>query len=712
MKKLTFFTFLYLACTISFAQDSLNMRRNSVWAFSGASAYNDCWGYVANGREYAILGSNWGTHFIDITNPDQPISKGNFVGKSTNVIWRDFKTFGHYAYGVADGAQNSLQIFDLQYLPDSVVKIYDKDSLSRSCHNIFIEGNRLYMASNTRGFSFYSMEILSLANPTEPSLIGTLNNGGLFNETHDVYVIRDTAFCSGGSGGTSGGGLFIYDYRNPTAPVLISSITSYPEKGYNHSSWVSADRRKLVFADETHGSALKLYNISDITNPTLMGIFRSNPGAIVHNPYILGDSVYLSYYHDGARVFSIADSANLAQVAYFDTYPGNIGYPGFEGAWGIYPFLPSKTIIASDISTGLHVLTLLPVTTKPQVSFSVGSVAGCGPYKVSVVNNSINASSVLWKLFQGTNQIATFTAQNPEITINSPGNYQLRLIATNSIGSDSLNQNISISIPFVPSVPVTLTLNSGLGPFCLQKNANSDALLAPNNGFGNSQAIEFRGGDGTNFVSGLDCQTTFAANPEYIAKAGLRINVDNLTSLTMNYFVKFQNQNSGIDSTKSNFRIKVNGQLTSVCNRSQLQAITSSSLNLSSFLAPNVDTLYIEFEAANRFFRPTLSITDRIILDQISFSGVLGSTTGLSQPIAVDLFPNPASGIVSISMGELNGIELPAYALYDLQGKKHLDGIMESAQKELSVNHLANGMYIMEIIWKDRTERKSLVIRK
>ena len=39
----------------------------------------------------------------------------------------------------------------------------------------------------------------------------------------------------------------------------------------------------------------------------------------------------------------------------YDTYTQGSGN-GFNGCWGVYPFLPSGTIVASDIDNGLFVL--------------------------------------------------------------------------------------------------------------------------------------------------------------------------------------------------------------------------------------------------------------------------------------------------------------------------------------------------------------------
>jgi hypothetical protein len=77
---------------------------------------------------------------------------------------------------------------------------------------------------------------------------------------------------------------------------------------------------------------------------------------IVHNPFFLGNGLFLSYYHDGIQVYDLTDPLNPIRIAYYDTYPQNTTYSSYYGAWGVYPYLPSGTIVASDINHGLFLL--------------------------------------------------------------------------------------------------------------------------------------------------------------------------------------------------------------------------------------------------------------------------------------------------------------------------------------------------------------------
>ncbi len=348
------------------AQDSLNFTKLGGWVTDSTNgcdgdgyAYNDIWGYEADGREYAIVGSCWGTHFIDVTDPLNPVEIDNFAGKNQNVVWRDFKTYQHYAYAVADGGGNSLQIFDLQYLPDSVVKVYDTTDLSASAHSIFIDGNRAYLSSNLRGGTSRALEVLSLADPINPVLVGSYLKDKFGNCSlclHDTYVRNDTAYCSAGNDG-----LFIYDFSDLNSPHLINRIEYYTDQGYNHSSWLTEDGHVLVMADEVpYGMKVKLFDLTDILDIEEVAAFESHEFATVHNPFIRGNEVYLSYYLDGLQVYNIDDPANPQRISYYDTYPQNdstqSSYSRYQGCWGVYPFLTSRNIIATDITHGLFVL--------------------------------------------------------------------------------------------------------------------------------------------------------------------------------------------------------------------------------------------------------------------------------------------------------------------------------------------------------------------
>ena len=361
-------------------QESLNMTllanvdNNNLPVRYGAS-YSDCWGFRLtspgpnNGTEIAIIGGIEDIFFYNITAPANPVliythHVQNVSGGVNQSAWREFKTYQNYVYAVSDEGDAGLLIFDLSNVPASVSLVTQTNTFWNRTHMLFIDGPnaRLYAAgSNTQS---NGLKILSLASPTSPTLLGSipLNTlGGGY--VHDLYVRNNIAYCSHGSLSK----LTMYNMSNLSNISIVGVIDNYPEEGYNHSSWLNGDGNLLVMADETAGSDLKLVDISDPLNISANDIHTffselegaAAPGSpVAHNPYIQGDLVYVSYYHDGVQVFDISNPLNIQLVAYYDTYPENTGYGGYEGCWGVYPFLPSGTIIASDMTHGLYLMQL------------------------------------------------------------------------------------------------------------------------------------------------------------------------------------------------------------------------------------------------------------------------------------------------------------------------------------------------------------------
>ncbi|MBT6815766.1 MAG: choice-of-anchor B family protein [Flavobacteriales bacterium] len=319
------------------------------------NAYNECWGFEVNNTEIAVIGSTEGTHFFNVTDPQNSTEVAFVAGAYTGsgVVHRDYHDYQGYLYIVCDEgwSTSTLQIVDISNLPTSVNVVYDSDSLFNTSHNIFIDTatSKLYAcASNS------AMDIYSLDTPTLPNLIYSYTDVG---HVHDAYVRNDTAYLNCGNDGFRIIDFHYLDLGGGMAWDELASFTSYPDAGYNHSGWLSDDGTIYAMQDENHGYDVKIIDVSDLNNITVLSTLNSgeNAQSMAHNGIIKGDFLYLAYYHDGLRVFDISDPSNPIQICNYDTYSPS-SYNSYKGAWGVYPYLPSGNIIVSDMQSGLYVL--------------------------------------------------------------------------------------------------------------------------------------------------------------------------------------------------------------------------------------------------------------------------------------------------------------------------------------------------------------------
>lgn len=376
-KQITLLFILFLFLQLSLAQDtSFNMGKLGTWDDNtvtpvGGLYFNEVWGYVdGDGNEYAVMGSPGEVHFINVTIPSSPTLKQSIAGTYFS-IWRDFKSYGNYVYGVHDGSGSGtfegLSIYDMSALPSGNITKTNLNTHFGRAHNIFVDepNARLYIAgSNTQSDGLI---VYDISTPGSPVLLKNLNFGGQGGYVHDLFVRDNIAYCNSGSG--SNGGMWVYDLTD------LNNVITYGIEntgGYNHSSWMTDDNSHVVYATETSNFPLYIVDVSDVTNGNITqkasfkqpNLAPTHVNNIAHNPLIKGDYCYVSYYEDGVQIWDISNPSMPALAGYYDMV-NNSNYNGTSrGVWGVYPFLPSGNILASDDINGLYVLsftTILPV---------------------------------------------------------------------------------------------------------------------------------------------------------------------------------------------------------------------------------------------------------------------------------------------------------------------------------------------------------------
>jgi hypothetical protein len=176
------------------------------------------------------------------------------------------------------------------------------------------------------------------------------------------------------------------DVTNPAAPKLTGR-TVYPANadGDAHSSQYDEGRKLLFTADEdfckSSGPGIetgygygRVYDYSKPASPKQIGEYRTQNSLgtgsqgsgdfVIHNNFLVGTDLYVSWYSDGVRVFDASNARAPREVAYFVPPAGqNPVKPSQRGVlsqtaqvWGVVVDEATGLVYASDMNTGLWIL--------------------------------------------------------------------------------------------------------------------------------------------------------------------------------------------------------------------------------------------------------------------------------------------------------------------------------------------------------------------
>lgn len=330
---------------------------NLVTTYDDESVFNEVWGFVKDGIEYAVIGSTAGTHFFKITYNNKlqlvDFKQGKHFGEE--IIHRDYHDYNGYLYEVADEGLSSLRIYDLQYLPDSVHIVSDNDDLIIRSHNIFIDSSSalLYSCGNTSITDIDALKVISLEDPINPTFVYDYN---FVNYVHDIFVRNDTAYLN-----VPGDGLIVLDFSNPQMPTPLGNLPFYTDQGYTHSGWLNQKGNTYILCDENPSKRFKVCDVSDLANIEELAATKPETyvNTLPHNVMIRDSLAFFSYYNDGLQIYNISNPSQPKRVAYYDTYDGDDNET-YRGAWGIYALFPSHRILISDRKNGLFLLQHTP----------------------------------------------------------------------------------------------------------------------------------------------------------------------------------------------------------------------------------------------------------------------------------------------------------------------------------------------------------------
>ena len=434
--------------------------------------------------------------------------KGN---QSYASVWGD----GHYAY-IGSERRNGVLIYDITNPSAPVLASYYAPSNSLDMEDVKVANGVGFFASNLG----YGLHIVDVSDPTNPQLLSILNsaNGG-YDNTHKIAVwnnflfipqnlvapaiikvfdvsnpslpvlkttftatdpqwINDITIQDNGAGSVRlyaagwGGKCDIWDITNiaTQAPVLLGSFSAGID---GSSSSATADGHYLAYSRKTTDgtSEVKIYNITDPANVTVASTLTMTALGIdavaPHDPKIMGNLMYVSWYQAGTLIFDISNPNSPILVGSYDTWPGAVTATQLQGNWGVYPYLGQDRVLLSDRNTGLYIIDATGVSSQAALyNFNlnptsvVGSASSIGTVYLVGIAPSGGATATL-------TSNSSLAVVPPTVTVPQNGTSGSFTVTTSAVSSKT-TANLTASfggatltsvLTLTPEIPKTLAFS-------------------------------------------------------------------------------------------------------------------------------------------------------------------------------------------------------------------------------------------------------------
>ncbi|RMF55459.1 MAG: choice-of-anchor B family protein, partial [Bacteroidetes bacterium] len=253
---------------------------------------NDIWGWTdpVTGVEYALVGLENGTAFVDLSDPENPVFVGHLPTHSFSSLWRDIKVYQDHAFIVSEASGHGMQVFDLTQLRSVTTPPVTFSETAHfggvgNTHNIVIneETGFAYLVGSTFGGQNLcggGLYMVDIRIPAQPAFAGCFGGDGY---THDaqcvVYHGPDTEhvgkeICFASNEDT----ITIVDVTDKSRPVMISR-TGYAQSSYTHQGWLTEDHSHFLLDDELDESSFglntttRIWDVSDLDDPVLRTVY-------------------------------------------------------------------------------------------------------------------------------------------------------------------------------------------------------------------------------------------------------------------------------------------------------------------------------------------------------------------------------------------------------------------------------------------------------
>jgi hypothetical protein len=104
-----------------------------------------------------------------------------------------------------------------------------------------------------------------------------------------------------------------------------------------------------------------------------------------------------------------------------------------------------------------------------------------------------------------------------------------------------------------------------------------------------------------------------------------------------------------------------------------------------------------------------------LYIDNLSFDTLITSPVSVSELSVISplfkLYPNPASHFITLNINNINNNDLTLY-IYDIMGVLVRSELLNQNQRQINIENLSNGVFMVSLKSKDLTENQKLIIQK
>ena len=243
---------------------------------------------------------------LNVSNPRTP----TLVGAKDLTYAGPFKVVDQHAY-VAAGT--FLQVLDLRNPSQPV----EAGRFSVQATGLDVVGNRAYVfVANHDGTGW--LKVIDVSNAQAPVELGSLYMPD--GTPYYVQVVGDYALVQ-----LYDTWLVIVDIRNPSSMVRVGG---YAPTGYIPIGGVQVvGRYAYVLVHSEPGTSVHVVDLADPTNPTRVGRFLYDPGAVVLDGlYVSGGYAFVTFRHSFTAdrhvdILDVRDPTQLVKVGEYDPQP-------------------------------------------------------------------------------------------------------------------------------------------------------------------------------------------------------------------------------------------------------------------------------------------------------------------------------------------------------------------------------------------------------